>query len=111
MPMTGDLVLRDVVDGDVPIFSEQQSDATAIYMAAFTAEKPADRDAFGAKWDKIRSDETITVKTIVADGIVVGNVMSFVAPWSGKREISYWIGKEHWGQGIATRAIFRIPNT
>ena len=29
--------------------------------------------------------------------------MSFV--YFGQREVGYWIGKEYWGQGIATRAL------
>ena len=105
MPVTNDLVIRDVVDDDVPRFFEQQSDPAAIHMVAFTAKEPADREAFTAKWDKIRGDGTTIAKTVVVDGVVVGNVLSFVAPWSGKREIGYWLGKEYWSRGIATRAI------
>ena len=29
----------------------------------------------------------------------------FLAPWSGKREVGYWIAKQFWGQGIATSAL------
>ena len=25
--------------------------------------------------------------------------------WSGPPEVSYWIGREYWGQGVATRAL------
>jgi RimJ/RimL family protein N-acetyltransferase len=103
--MTSDLVLRDVMDEDVSVFFEQQSDPSAIHMVAFTAKEPADREAFGAKWSRIRSDDTTIAKTIVFGSHVVGNVLSFVAPWSGKREVGFWIGKEYWGQGIVTRAI------
>ena len=41
----------------LPIFYEQQSDPAAIHMVAFTAKEPAGREAFTAKWNKIRSDE------------------------------------------------------
>jgi len=75
--MTGDLVLRDVVEDDLPIFFEHQSDPDANYMAAFTAKDPTDRAAFAAHWSKIMADATVIVKTIVLDGQVVGSVMSY----------------------------------
>jgi hypothetical protein len=36
---------------------------------------------------------------------VAGHAVAFVAPWSGKLEVSYWIAREFWGQGVATRAL------
>ena len=108
--MTGDIVLRDVTERDLPLFFEQQRDAIANHMAAFTAKDPADREAFMAKWGRILSDDTITKKTILFDGRVAGHVVSFVAAWSGKPEVSYWIGREFWGKGIATRALSRFLN-
>jgi RimJ/RimL family protein N-acetyltransferase len=48
-------------------------------------------------------DETVTTKTILFDGHVAGNVVSWQQ--SGKREVGYWIGKEYWGKGIATTAL------
>src|SRR5262249_58565265 len=74
-------------------------------MPPFTAKDPTDWAAFAAKWAKILSDGTGTAKTIVCGGRVAGNVTSFVAPWSGQREVSYWVGRDHWGRGGATRAL------
>lgn len=101
--MTSDLLLRDVVEEDLPIFFEQQSDPEANYMAAFTAKDPTNREAFTAHWNRIMADATVIIKTIVCDGQVVGSVLSYEE--SGKPEVSYWIGKAYWGQGIATRAL------
>ena len=42
-------------------------------MAAFPAR---DRDQFAAHWAKIRADDTV-VRTIVADGMVAGNIVSW----------------------------------
>lgn len=95
--------LRDVVESDLPIFFAQQLDAEANVMAAFTAKDPNDWDAFMAHWRKILSDATVTQQTIVVDGAVAGNVLSFMQ--FGKPSVSYWIGKEYWGQGIATAAL------
>src|SRR5262249_46574973 len=38
-------------------------------------------------------------------GQVAGSIGAFVAPWSGKLEVTYWIGREFWGKGIATKAL------
>ena len=72
-------------------------------MAAFTAKDPSDREAFNAHWNRILSDQTVIIKTILVDGRVAGSVLSYED--EGKPEVSYWIGKEYWGRGIATRAL------
>lgn len=69
-------------------------------MAAFAAR---DRDAFMAHWSKIVADERLVAKTVVADGQVAGNIVSW--DQAGRQEIGYWIGREFWGKGIATRAL------
>jgi len=101
--MTSELVLREVVENDLPIFFEQQLDPEANTMAAFTAKDPANREAFTAHWNRILADATVIIKTIVYDVQVVGSVLSYEE--AGKPEVSYWIGKEYWGKGFATRAL------
>jgi RimJ/RimL family protein N-acetyltransferase len=98
--MTSDVLLRDVKEDDLPIFFKQQLDPDATEMAAFPSR---DRDAFMAHWAKIMADESVILKTILFDGQVAGNIVSFVQ--SGTREVGYWIGKEYWGKGIATKAL------
>ncbi|MFQ6012151.1 MAG: GNAT family N-acetyltransferase [Thermoplasmata archaeon] len=95
--------LRDVEEGDLPAFFEHQRDPVATWMAAFTVKDPADKGAFTAHWAKILGDDTITKKTILLDGHVAGHVVSFER--FGKPEVSYWIGREYWGKGIATSAL------
>ena len=101
--MTRDIVLRDVTAYDIPIFFEHQIDADAGRIAAFTVTNPADRLAFIAHWTAILGDDTIAKKAIVCNDQVVGSIVSFVQ--SGEREVGYWIGKEYWGKGIATKAL------
>lgn len=102
--MTGVVRLRDVIDSDLPIFFQQQLESEANQMAAFTAPRdPADRGAFMAHWEKLRHNDTIYLKTILSNEQVAGNMVSFVI--SGEREVGYWLGKEFWGKGIATRAL------
>jgi RimJ/RimL family protein N-acetyltransferase len=95
-----DVLLRDVLEDDLPIFFEHQVDPEATRMAAF---KPRDKNAFTAHWTKILADETVSKKTILFDGQVAGNILSFER--SGKREVGYWIGRKYWGKGIATQAL------
>jgi RimJ/RimL family protein N-acetyltransferase len=98
MPNT--ILLRNVIVSDLPIFFEQQFDPVANQMAAFPAR---DREAFMAHWIKILADETNILKTILFDGEVAGNIVSWEQ--SGEQEVGYWLGREYWGKGIATRAL------
>jgi RimJ/RimL family protein N-acetyltransferase len=101
--MSNELFLRNMVNDDLPIFFEQQLDQEANHMAAFTAKNPTDREAFMAHWQRILADEKIIIQTIIFDNQVAGNVLSYED--NGHPEVCYWIGKEYWGRGIATRAL------
>ena len=102
-PQQRTLQLRTVIETDLPILFEQQQDADALFMAAFTAKDPADWNAFLAHWRRILADPTVIVRTIVVDGAVVGSVLSYET--DGKPEVSYWLGRAFWGRGIATAAL------
>ena len=104
-PVNRGIQLRDVIASDLPILFEHQLDPDANYMAAFTARDPTDRDAFMAHWTRILSDETITIQTILFNGQVAGSVASYTDAEFSELEITYWIGREYWGKGIATRAL------
>lgn len=101
--MAGNIQLRNVQESDLAIFFEQQRDPLANQMAAFPAR---DKDAFMAHWAKIMKDETIILQTILFEGQVAGNLVSFEL--SGQREIGYWLGREFWGKGIASRALLKF---
>lgn len=96
----GDLRLRDVTEDDLPIFFEQQLDPGATQMAAFPSR---DKEAFMRHWAKILSDPSVVAKAITLEGQLAGHVVSFEV--LGEHEVGYWIGKEYWGRGIATRAL------
>jgi RimJ/RimL family protein N-acetyltransferase len=72
-------------------------------MAAFTAEDPQNREVFLTHWAKIMRDDTIVLRTIMVDGEIAGNVVSFVV--DGQREVGYWLGRPYWGKGLATQAL------
>lgn len=101
--LKNDIVLRDVAEDDLSIIFEHQLDPDANHMAAFTAKEPADRNAFHLHWAKIMSDDTVTLKTILLGEQVVGHIAQFER--FDDAEVTYWIGKEFWGKGIATQAL------
>lgn len=101
--MPNKLSLRNVVTDDLPIFFEYQLDQGANSMAAFTAKDPTDQAAFMAHWNRILADETTINQTILFNGQVAGSVSSYED--EGKSEVTYWLGKEYWGKGIATWAL------
>jgi RimJ/RimL family protein N-acetyltransferase len=101
-----EITLRDVMREDLPIFFDQQLDQQANFMAAFTAKDPNDKEAFMKHWTTILSRHDVRNQTIVlSDGQVAGHVARYIDPEFGKPEVTYWIGKKHWGKGIATKAL------
>jgi len=96
-------VLRDVARSDLPVFFEHQSDPQATAMADFPAR---DRDAFDVHWERVLADPTLTKKTIVFEGRVAGNAVSW--DQDGRRLVGYWLGREFWGKGLATQALAEL---
>lgn len=92
--------LRDVDESDFPALFEHQLDPEANAMAAFSAR---DWEDFAAHWTKSVADDSVVAKAILLDGQLVGHIVSF--EYLGEREVGYWVGKEHWGKGVATRAL------
>ncbi len=97
------LILRDVLETDLPIFFEQQRDAAALHMAAFTAKDPHNWETFRAHWAKIMADPTTINKTILFEGQIAGNVAKFIM--FDEPSIAYGLGREYWGRGLATEAL------
>src|SRR2546421_11245836 len=101
--MTGEVRLRDVTEDDLPILFEHQLDPVANEMAAFPAR---DWDAFRAHWTRVLADDTAATKTVLFEGDVAGNVVSFLR--DGRREVGYWIGRSNSSKRIGTRAQTQI---
>lgn len=101
--MSLDLHLREVIDSDLPIFFEHQRDPLGVHMAAFTVKNPDDRAAFNDHWRWILSDPTILVRTIEVDGQPAGHVSTYLGEVG--LEVTYWLGRDYWGRGIATAAL------
>lgn len=92
--------LRKVQESDLAIFFEHQHDPDSVLMVDFP---PRDYDDFSVHWATALGDETVVLKTILMGNEVAGNIVSWEQ--NGIRNVGYWLGKKHWGQGIATRAL------
>ena len=54
-------------------------------------------------WERIRGDGSVVTRTILAGERIAGNVVSWQD--GDERLVGYWIGRDHWGKGIATAAL------
>lgn len=101
--MINEVTLRGLEDADLDTLFEFMRDPESVRMAAFTAKDPNDREAFDAHMRRIRANPETMNHVILGDGQVVGSIASFVM--EGDTEITYWIDRAVWGQGVAGRAV------
>ena len=100
-----DIRLRRTTAADVPLLHAFELDQASNKLAGT---KPRDWATFQARWTEILADPEesvtgVTPRVILAEGVVVGAVS--ISPQNGSDSIGYWIAREHWGRGIATRAV------
>ncbi|SFW67859.1 GNAT family N-acetyltransferase [Chitinophaga sancti] len=100
--------LRKTIISDLAHFFTFQLDQEANYLAAFTAKDPGDREAYLTKYAKFVDDPTIHMCTILVNDVITGSIAKFVM--HGDAEVTYWIDKAYWGQGIATAALRQLLN-
>lgn len=98
---TSDLVrLRNVERDDLPRMYEMQLDPESNRMAVTI---PRSAEAFEAHWAKVLRDPSLTAKVILLGEKVVGAVSCFTH--EGQVNVGYWVSRDHWGKGIASRAL------
>ncbi len=95
-----DLQLRATVETDGDVLFAQQDDPVANEMAAFPARE---RGAFDEHLREVLADPECLACSILVDEAIVGSIGSWFD--DDHREVGYWIGREHWGKGIATGAL------
>ena len=98
-----DIKLRPTEISDLDTLFQFQLDKEGGYLAAFMPKDPADKDAYITKYTKLLNNPSVNNQTIILDNVIVGSVAKFVM--EGDAEITYWIDRKFWGQGIATRAL------
>ncbi|MDQ0882189.1 RimJ/RimL family protein N-acetyltransferase [Peribacillus sp. V2I11] len=57
-------------------------------------------------WKNILSNRDIQKMTIICNGCVAGSILKFEQ--FGNPEVSYWIGRQYWGKGIASEALLNF---
>ena len=94
--------LRNITEDDLLTFFHHQIDPDANKMAAFP---PRSLDEFMNHWKiNVLGNASSQNKAIVVNRKLAGYVTSWKQ--DEKRLLAYWIGKEHWGRGIATQSLF-----
>ncbi|MGV9455687.1 GNAT family N-acetyltransferase [Streptomyces sp. NPDC003635] len=100
--MSDDTVeLRDVLEADLETFLAYEHDPEAVRRSRFA---PRPRDRFIRHWkERVLGDPDCLVQTVTVDGEVAGNLCSW---WDGDRRfVGYWLGRNHWGRGVGSRAL------
>lgn len=104
-----EVALRPIEDSDLDVLFDQMRDPESVQMAAFTAKDPNDREAFNTHMSKVRNSPEITMRAVTRNGHLVGSIASFVI--EGDTELTYWIDRSVWGQGVASRALALFLDT
>jgi hypothetical protein len=75
-------------------------------MAVFPSR---DWEPFVAHWrTKALGNATARTKAVLVSGTIAGYVASFDG--DGRRLVAYWIGREFWGNGVASAALAEFVN-
>lgn len=110
--MSQNISLTQAEKDDLYSFYQFQLDKEASYLAAFTPKDSGDKTAYIERYTRYLSDPTINTQTIKVDGVIVGSIAKFIM--DDKAELTYWIDRKFWGQGIATAALaafLKLENT
>jgi RimJ/RimL family protein N-acetyltransferase len=97
--------LRAIAQDDLPWMFEFNLDPEANRLAATI---PRTAAVFSAHWDKVLADSNIVAKAIIIDDLPTGYISCFQR--DGISCVGYWVGREFWGQGIASRALELLLN-
>lgn len=105
------VALREVRPRDLPALYAMHADPEANRAGAFV---PKTRAAFFKHWRKVLKNRLIVKKALLRGDRVVGYLVSFFRTGAGKpkrREVGYWIAREHWGQGLASAGLRLLLET
>lgn len=97
------VTLRKTKKSDLEFLFEFQLDKESYYLAAFTAKDQPTKEAYIEKFARFLADPTINMQTILVGESIVGSIAKFER--QGDAELTYWLDRKCWGQGIATLAL------
>jgi RimJ/RimL family protein N-acetyltransferase len=95
--------LRPVEDKDFDVIFEMMRDPVAVRLAAFTAADPNDRKKFNEHIEMLCRSAEISFFAIKVNAQCVGTIATF--PDDDDREVTYWVARAFWGNGIASQAL------
>jgi [ribosomal protein S5]-alanine N-acetyltransferase len=78
-------------------------------MSAFAYKDGMAEEWIGTHATKLAKDESVSFAiTLRSSGALVGAIGLELSVEHSRAELGYWIGKQYWGQGIATEAAREI---
>lgn len=92
--------LRNVERDDLPRMYQMQLDPESNRLAVTI---PRSAEAFESHWADALRDPSVTAKAILLGDAMVGYVSCFRR--DGRANVGYWISRNHWGKGVASRAL------
>ena len=98
--MSSEVRIRNVEQDDLSRMYEMQLDPESNRLAVTI---PRSAETFSALWENALRDPRITAKVIVVGEVLAGYISCF--QMDGVDSVGYWIDKDCWGRGIATRAL------
>jgi RimJ/RimL family protein N-acetyltransferase len=98
------VTLRTVAEADLPVLFEIQREPEGRAMAAFTDPRTeSDLEAYLRKWRRLLDDGLVVARAVLVGGELVGSVSCYAS--QNGHEVTYWVRRDHWGQGVATEAL------
>jgi RimJ/RimL family protein N-acetyltransferase len=112
------LTLRPWARGDLAAFRAALDDPAVWTHLPEPCPAPLDAGAAAALIDLANRLDTHLVRAVVCDGVPVGQVRLDFGGRTEQAELSYWLGRAHWGQGMGRalvagtvrRAFARLPS-
>jgi [ribosomal protein S5]-alanine N-acetyltransferase len=95
--------IRPTEVADLECLFQFQTDKEAGFLAAFMPIDPFDKTLFMKKHKQLLNNPTINYQTITIEDVIIGSIAKFVM--DDQAEITYWIDRNYWGQGIVTSAL------
>ncbi len=92
--------LRNIELADLPRIFEFQLDPESNRMAVTIPRSP---DSFATHWENALIDPNVTAKAIVVGDELAGCISCF--EMDGLDSVGYWLHRDFWGRGIASRAL------
>ena len=92
--------LRNVERADLPRIYEFQLDPESNRIAVTN---PRSAVVFDAHWVAALEDPNVAAKSILVGNVLAGCISVFMT--DGVLHVGYWLGREFWGKGIASKAL------